>query len=318
MTVAMRTEGPSTDLAMPVQDHTIGRLMEWAQAAEAAYSMSAKLANTSFVPAKYRGKPAEMTAAILAGSELGIGPMHALQAFHDIQGAQRPSAATQRAVVQGHGHEIRIVESNDERAIVTGRRKGEEHWQTSTWTFAKANTAGFPKKNPNWNTQREAMLIARASSEVCRWIASDALAGMPYSAEEAQDMDGAAPAAVQPRRVTAAELLEPDAEPTVAPVRATAEVGERQAEAVQPVSSPPAAVDPDPMPANRQKRMFALFNDTAFKERDVRLAFISTVVGREIGSSSDLTAAEGEQVITALENHIAEQNQGAPQDGGSE
>lgn len=286
MTLAVRTEMPSAELAMPAQDQTIARLVEWAQAADAAYQMSRKLSNTSFVPAKYRGKPEEMAAAMLAGAELGIDPMASLRAFHDIQGTPTPSATTLRAVVQGHGHEIRIEQSTDEVAVVSGRRKGAEDWQTSTWTYARADRAGFPKKNPNWNTQRAAMLVARASSEVCRWIGSDAIMGMPYSAEELQDMGPAEYVPVQPK-VTAAEVL--------------GGVDDRPAEVaqVEPVSAPP--VNAEPLTRAQQGKMFALFGEKGINSPAAQRDFVAEVIGRQIASRGDLTKDEAKAVIDALE-----------------
>lgn len=57
----------------------------------------------------------------------------------------------------------------------------------------------------------------------------------------------------------------------------------------------------------RRKRMFALFNQTDFGEREHRLAFIAEVVGREVESTNALTPAEVEQVITRLESWLAQQ-----------
>jgi len=48
------------------------------------------------------------------------------------------------------------------------------------------------------------------------------------------------------------------------------------------------------------KMMFALFGDADIRDRDERLAFVSTAVGREVKSSRDLTTAEAGEVIDAL------------------
>jgi hypothetical protein len=41
--------------------------------------------------------------------------------------------------------------------------------------------------NPNYKNNPANMLVARATAEVCRWIAADAIMGMPYAAEEIAD-----------------------------------------------------------------------------------------------------------------------------------
>lgn len=206
MTTDIAVHRPGQHLDVPAQDAAIAKLAEWAHALDAAYTMAQKLVQTSFVPQHYRNKPAEAAAAILTGIELGFGPMAALRAFDNIQGTPAPKAITLRAVVQSCGHEVNVLEESPTRAVVTGRRKGEREWQSSTWTIERAQTAGYVTKNPNYKSNPQAMLVARATAQVCRWIASDAIMGMPYSAEELQDHpEMAGPPAT--KRVTAADIL---------------------------------------------------------------------------------------------------------------
>lgn len=207
--IAIRPEAPAE---VSLAQDAVARLVSWAETARAAHQLATSLVKTTFVPAQYRGNPDEAAAAILAGAELGIpGPLAALRAFHPINGTPTLSALAMRGIVQSHGHDVRIVVSDDTRAEVAVRRKGDTDWQTSVWTIERARLAGLVGgKNPNWKTNPTAMLVARATSEGCRWVASDALMGMPYSAEELQDEaeQTAAPAA---RRLSVADLDEPPA-----------------------------------------------------------------------------------------------------------
>ena len=199
----------------PGQD-AVARLAGWAETARAAHQIATSLVKTSFVPAQYRDKPHEAAAAILAGAEMGIpGPMAALRAFHPINGTPTLSALAMRAIVQSHGHEMRILHSDDTRAEVTALRRGDSAWQTSVWTIERARLAGLVGgKNPNWKTNPTAMLVARATSEASRWVASDALMGMPYSFEELQDQpELTAPPAPATRRLSPADLDESPATP---------------------------------------------------------------------------------------------------------
>jgi hypothetical protein len=216
--IAVRTD---THLDVnPGQDAAIARLAEWAQVSDAAYTMATKLCKTAFVPAQYKDKPHEATAAIMAGAEMGIGPMASLRAFHPIGGTPTLSAMAMRAIVQAHGHDVRIVHSDDQRAEVAVRRRGDTDWQTSTWTAERAQLAGLLNgTNKNWKTNPAAMLVARATSEGCRWVASDAIMGMPYSAEELQDQGEQVAAPVPAaRRLTTADLDEPPAQVETAAV----------------------------------------------------------------------------------------------------
>ncbi|MFF7411578.1 hypothetical protein [Streptomyces lydicus] len=171
-------------------------LMAWAQEADLAYQMANKLANTSFVPATLRGKPGDITAAILAGSELGLKPMATLKSIDVIQGTPALRAHAMRAVVQKQGHQIELVESSPERCVLRGRRKDADNWQTVEWTTGRASQLGLLGK-AEWKKQPQTMLVARATGELCRLIASDALHGMPYVSEE---LEGTVHAEVVPAK----------------------------------------------------------------------------------------------------------------------
>lgn len=171
-------------------------LMVWAQEADVAYQMATKLADTSFVPQSLRGKPGDITAAILAGAELGLKPMATLKSIDIIQGTPALRAHAMRAVVQKQGHDIELVESTPTRCEMRGRRKGSETWQNVEWTIERAAQLGLTSKD-QWKKQPQAMLVARATGELSRLIASDALHGMPYVAEE---LEGTAHAEVVPAR----------------------------------------------------------------------------------------------------------------------
>lgn len=247
----------------------------WARQAKSAAVYAEAVCSTTMAPAAYRGKPAEAAAAILAGAELGFSPMASLRAFDNINGTPAPKAMTLRAVVQAAGHEVVIEESSNERAIVSGRRKGTDTWQTSVWDVARAELLAQYKTNPNYKTNRAQMLCARATAEVCRWIASDAIMGMPYAAEEIEDQRVVQAPAV--RRLTAADLDEP----------------------------PAIEQDADgPLTDAQRKRMFALWGELGYTDSDVdranRLKLTAHLIGRAVDTSSELTRAEADQVIAAL------------------
>jgi hypothetical protein len=254
---------------------SMDRLEQWARQAAAVHQVAEQICSTSFAPAAYRGKPAEATAAILAGAELGFDPMASLRAFDNIQGVPAPKAITLRAVVQGAGHEIETVESSATRAVVRGRRHGQGEWQTSVWDIPRAQLMPQYKSNPNYRTNPAAMLVARATAEVCRWIASDAIMGMPYAAEEIADQPPVAAAPVA-RRLTVADL-------DTAPAQADEEMDDDQ-----------------------RDTMFTLWADLGYDiDSDADRATLVTVTAKILGlpelqSSSDLTRGQADQVIAAL------------------
>jgi hypothetical protein len=277
----------TTDIAIPDQQPTVSTDLElWARQATAAAVYAERVCSTLMAPVAYRGKPAEACAAILAGAELGFSPMRSLNAFDNIQGTPAPKAMTLRALVQAAGHEVRIVDSTNDRAVVAGRRRGDTEWQTSVWDVARAEQLAQYKSNPNYRTNRAQMLVARATAEVCRWVAADAIMGVPYAAEEAGDFEPAAVVATPPatRRLTVAELDEPAA-----------------------IEQRPAA---ELVTREQQKAMFALWGELGYgdneQDRKTRLDLTARFIGADaIESSNDLTAAEADTVIAKLRERKA-------------
>lgn len=161
-------------------------LIKWAEGARAAHGIAQSLAKTVFVSTTLRGKPDEITAAILAGFEIGLQPLSALRSIDVIQGTPALRAVALRGLVQAAGHDVWVEKQTGTEAVVCGKRRGSDHVQKSVWTIERAGRLGLATKD-NWRSQPEAMLVARATSEVCRMIASDVLLGLPYSAEELED-----------------------------------------------------------------------------------------------------------------------------------
>lgn len=188
----------------------------WAYEARMAAQIATSLAKTSFVPQSMRGKADDITAAILAGQELGLSPLASLRSMDIIQGTPGLRAHAMRALVQAQGHDVELVESSETRCVMRGRRKGSSAWQTITWTIERAARLGLTGKD-QWRKQPATMLIARATGEVCRLVAADALHAMPYAIEELGGghvpgmSDAAEVEAVEAQRpVTVAELTGPD------------------------------------------------------------------------------------------------------------
>src|SRR5690606_26985563 len=64
-----------------------------------------------------------------------------------------------------------------------GRRKGSSQMERVTWTTDMAQRAGY-MTNSKYKTDPRSMLYARASGDVARRIAPDALLGMAHNVEE--------------------------------------------------------------------------------------------------------------------------------------
>ena len=304
-------------------------LVAWADGAAAAYQVAQQLVETSFVPQAFRGKPYEAAAAILSGQEVGLSPMAALRSYDVIQGTAAPRAITLRAIVQSKGHEVWVVEATATRAIVRARRKGTANTEESVWTIDRAKALSLTGKD-NWRKQPQAMLVARATAEVCRLIASDALLGIPYVAEELDDEGAVDPSPVEPvkkaaKRTARRATVEPKepvapAEPDFdEPARAhpTGYVdGEKnpipapdeqpRQSAYSAGGSRPAGEDV-PITEPQLRMLHASYSQIGITDRQERLDFAAATVGRRIESSKDLTKGEASRLIDALAAH-------APQD----
>lgn len=288
------------------------RLGEWAESAQAAHQVATQLVQTSFVPEAFRGNPGEATAAILAGSEVGLSPMASLRSFDIIQGTAAPRAITLRAIVQSLGHDIILEESTATRCKVRARRSGTSEWQTVVWTTDRAKGLNLLGKH-NWKAQPQAMLVARATSEAARLIAADAILGIPYSAEEIAD--GAAeagsatatPPTQQPsgtRRMSRPQRSAPQGDGGAEASPVASDAADEEPQGSGDGTAPTSTETPMITPAQTRK-IGVLMRDAELTDRSAALAYAGQVIGREIGSRNELTKREAGQVIDQLEADAA-------------
>jgi hypothetical protein len=300
-----RYEETASAALATVQDQAVQRLSDWAHSADAAYAVAQRLSDSAFVPAQFRGKPVETTAAILAGLEVGLQPMAALRSFDIIQGQAAARAITLRAVVQAQGHEMVLVESTASRCRMKGKRKGSDEWQTVTWTIDRAKDLGLTGKD-NWKKQPAAMLTARATSELARLIASDAILGIGYSAEEVAD-GGAYEQEV-------GEIITTPSEPGATrrmsrrPLTAVQTGGSEGSPAETSVAEGEAGSSPAGNPSESPllntssklaKAMYATINEAGIPEEE-RISSVAEIIGREITSTKEMTEDEARHVLDHL------------------
>lgn len=140
------------------------------------------VAGTDFVPAGLRGNPHAVYACVLAGRELGIGPMESLREIHMIDGRPSMSAKLMLGLVRRAGHSVTGKRGSD-RAEVTGTRADNGDTFTVEWTIDDAKRAGLLNKKV-WQRYPSEMLWARAVSTLCRALFSDVLTSVKYTPDE--------------------------------------------------------------------------------------------------------------------------------------
>jgi hypothetical protein len=157
--------------------------------AEVNWKTAQKIANTPFVPTAFRGKPEAVFAAILYGDELGLGPMQSLNSIHVIEGKPSMAPELMRALVARAGHRLDVKLASNDKVILWGKRADNDSEATVEWSMKDAQQAGLAGRGA-WKTYPRAMLLARATSEICRMIFSDCIMGLSYTPEEASSIAG--------------------------------------------------------------------------------------------------------------------------------
>lgn len=268
-----------------MQTKAVARLGEWAHAAAAAYDVAVGLVDTSFVPSQFRGKPHEATAAILSGAEVGLSPMASLKSFDIIQGTAAPRALTLRAIVQSQGHEMILDETTETRCKMRGKRRGTDEWVKVNWTIDRAKALGLTSKD-NWKKQPAAMLVARATGELARLIAADAILGIGYTIEELTD---------DPSVVDGMPATSPPTED--APKRTMQR--QPKGEAETPQEAPEQSDTGEGMTKDQQAKMFAQFDELGIKAQADYRSYIAKVLSAEVKSSKELTKDQASLIIEA-------------------
>lgn len=300
------------------QDPTGGRLVAWAQAASAANALARSLVQTSFVPRIKVGGSYEpwsvgdATAAIIMGDELGLTPLTALRSIYVVKGTPAMYARTLVALVQSRGHEVWTERSTLTEVIVCGQRAGSEHIERAVWTIERATKAGYTS-NEKYRTNPMDMLWARAASEVCRRIAADAIAGIPYSVEEVETEPGE-PTAVarEPRRVSRAPRPEPVEPELPEPPQGSVESDQPPADD----TPAPAEQSEDEAPVSggggittrQHAKIAAGLRDLNITDAAAARAYCTRAIGREVKSRKDLSHDEASDVITCIEYDLTHPN----------
>lgn len=289
--------------------------------AEVSWKVAQKIANTPFVPTAFRGKPESVYAAVLYGEELGLGPMQSLTQIHVIEG--KPSLAPEgmRGLVLKAGHRIDVKTASNDKVVLYGRRADSGSEATVEWTMKDAQLAGLAGRGA-WKTYPRAMLMARATSELCRMLFADIIAGLSYTPEEVMSINGGD---WQPD--TTPRVMDAPAEPVK--VELPADV---MAEFLQPGYTEAAAADPEPEimvswedafpdaivhdaeiveepaptpPNNRvasakQLNMIRAIARGAGIDPDELPSLISGIVGREINVLQAVTMSEIDPIVNHL------------------
>jgi hypothetical protein len=195
----------------------------WTRIVVQVVRLAEEICNTPFVPDGLRGSAPAVSAAILSGREMGLGPMTSLANIDVIKGKPTQKPLLMRAMVQARGHKWVDVDVSDVRAVVKGCRKGETEWTEVIFTAEHARKGGI-----DLGKYPADKLYARASSRLAKRKFADVIMGMAYSSDEAEDDDGpdvdtttgeaaSGPAAIEPPKPRTARRRQAAPDPSPAP-----------------------------------------------------------------------------------------------------
>ena len=141
---------------------------------------------------------AQAVVKVLAGRELGFGPIASMTGVHIVQGKPTLGANLMGAAIKRTGkYNYRIVTLNEQQCEIAFYEDGEEVGR-STFSMADAQRAGLANKD-NWKKYPRNMLFSRCLSNGARWYCPDVFSGVtPYTPEElGADIDGEASSIIE-------------------------------------------------------------------------------------------------------------------------
>lgn len=150
-------------------------------------AVATKVFNAGVVPKECTNEDA-VFAVMLAGSELGLGPMQSLRCIQIVKGKISYTADFTVALCTRDPRckYFKLVEGTDKFATYEALREGHPEPTRLTYTLAQATRAGLTN-SATWKNHPEAMLRARCSSALARLLFPDLAAGI-YTPDEAEEI----------------------------------------------------------------------------------------------------------------------------------
>lgn len=150
----------------------------------------------ALVPSQMRGNAGDMYILMQIAKYLNVPVISVLRGFSFIGDKDvKPTMTAQfmAGLVRNAGHTLREQwDAETNTATATLIRKDDPSFEhVAVWDEEKARVAGLWESTPTWVQYPKAMLMARATSEVCRQAVSEVLMGFSYVPEEFQSQESA-------------------------------------------------------------------------------------------------------------------------------
>lgn len=129
----------------------------------------------------------QMLMVMMAGQEMGLPPMTALQKINILHGRMVPSAEAMAAAIISAGHQIITKERTNERCVLVGIRKGEtvEHEHV----FSREDAAKAGLGGQQYQKRPSVMFYNRCLTQLARAVFPDCIGGMSYGEDEVEEIE---------------------------------------------------------------------------------------------------------------------------------
>ena len=209
----------------PVDRDILNELQSYAEAWGAAASISEQLARTDFA-GPFKGKPADMAAAILKGATIGIPPADIGKAIYVVHGTPALYGKTALAIALRHGYQAHTLEDTAE-AVTVRMTSPQGQEMDVRYTIERAEKEGLVKGNAaQYKSRPSKMLYWKCIGELTDRMIPHLTGGMPIKEDVQQSTPVKATATRTDRRGGARAALSAAAQQTAQPEPQDAEVSE--------------------------------------------------------------------------------------------
>ena len=209
----------------PVDRDILNELQSYAEAWGAAASISEQLARTDFA-GPFKGKPADMAAAILKGATIGIPPADIGKAIYVVHGTPALYGKTALAIALRHGYQADTLEDTPE-AVTVRMTSPQGQEMDVRYTIERAEKEGLVKGNAaQYKSRPSKMLYWKCIGELTDRMIPHLTGGMPIKEDVQQSAPVKATATRTDRRGGARAALSAAAQQTAQPEPQDAEVSE--------------------------------------------------------------------------------------------
>lgn len=169
----------------PVDRDILNELQSYAEAWGAAASISEQLARTDFA-GPFKGKPADMAAAILKGATIGIPPADIGKAIYVVHGTPALYGKTALAIALRHGYQANTLEDTPE-AVTVRMTSPQGQEMDVRYTIERAEKEGLVKGNAaQYKSRPSKMLYWKCIGELTDRMIPHLTGGMPIKEDVQQ------------------------------------------------------------------------------------------------------------------------------------